>query len=232
MAAKKFLVRKRDGKTKLVRSFKVKRFPRLRKGEKLAVSRTGKFALRVKSGEIPRGYDYLDKKWKKLAKRVAAGLSVKDACKEFGVDTDTFYRRRTAHKLFREYLYKCYKKAALAVDERLAAQSVRATSIVSEAMENDDPYFRYEVAKEHLRGMGRYASRVKSESHSDIDVGGSVEITGQIGEQGVLNKELAQMFVKGLIQMSVGKSMPIDIPVREVKELPSGDTKVQESQQG
>lgn len=217
-----FLVLHKDGKYRRKNSALIKRFPRVPEGEThIQLGQAERFAKRTESGDIPRGYDVLDKKWKRIAKMVASGESIKDTCKKYGVMIDTFYRRRKAHPMFKAYLKKCFEKAIGNIPNIQNRQVVRAVNIVGEAMESSDPYFRYDVAHKHLRGMGKYSTsqQVKQE------LSGNVQVTGAIEKSGV-DKDLLLTLVQGMVEMSRGKSVSV-IDIQPDQKLLNGNTQVQ-----
>lgn len=214
--ALKFLVNDKQGNPHWRSSALVKRFPRSPLAG-LPQKLSSTYAARVESGDLPRGYDRLDKKWKRVAKAVASGdQTVAEVCRKYGIGQDTFYRRRKAHPLFRKYLEKCFHSSVKNVPNVLSRHSVRAAKIIGDALESSDPYFRTDVAQKHLKGMGHYSTKheVKTDHTGHVQVDGNIERVG-------LDKEMIGMFVRGLVEISRGKPMDaIDVPAEEVKLLP------------
>lgn len=201
---------------------KILRFPRLADadGNPITLSRTEQFEHRIAQGDVPRGYEKLTKKWKRVAREIASGESVHDVCEKHGVGVPTFYRRRRAHPLFRTFLYRCYLRATEDLELKLEGQTHRAAHIVEEAMESQDPYFRYDVARDVLKGRGRWAQKVKSEQ----DVKGSIVHDVRVDDGGLSRKEMKTL-VEGLIHsLGSGIAAPhiIDVEPEPPKELPSG----------
>ena len=215
----------------------VMRFPRLgpfssdREAKKhlTGLTRTQRFELRTASGNLPKGYDHMSSKQKKLAKYIARGISIHDACAAAGVARETFYRWRRAHPLFRKYLSRVSLEYAKHVDQRLEGQHPRAVTVVEEAMHSGDPYFEYEVAKDLLKGQGKYKTSVNSQQQisGGLSVGGSFQV-----ESHGIDKDLMKIFVSAL----VGKAQETkQVPTIDVKALPESkdDSKeVQRKEEG
>ena len=79
---------------------------------------------KVASGHLPRGWDRLDKKKKSLARKVARGMSVADACKLLHIESSNFYLWRECHPLFRRYFEKCAMKFAGLVNMRIDSNQI------------------------------------------------------------------------------------------------------------
>jgi hypothetical protein len=186
------------------------------------LSRLEKYELRTASGDLPLGYDRLTKKQKKLAKYIASGISIGDACRLAKCARETLFRWRRAHPLFREYLRKTCLKYAQRVDERLEGQLPRAVQIVEDAMSSGDPYFEYEVSKDLLKGKGKYKSSIQSQQQ----VSGAINVTGKhdVTTHG-MDREMLLMFVNAL----VGKAQETkDIKTIDVKALPESTEETKE----
>jgi hypothetical protein len=202
----------------------IQRFPRLkrftsakeakRERKRLGLSRLQSFEMRVAAGYLPRGYNHLSKRQKKLAKYIARGISIEDACHLSKCTREVFFRWRRAHPLFRKYLEKVSLLYAQRVDDKLEGQLPRAAQIVEEAMNSGDPYFEYEASKDLLKGKGKYKSSVQSQQQ----ISGGINLTGkhEIHTHG-MDKELMMMFVNAL----VGKAQETkEIKTIDVKALP------------
>lgn len=215
----------------------IRRFPRLatvqqlkEKGKKLGLSRLETFEMRVASGNLPRGYTRLTKKQKRVAKYIARGVPIREACDLANCARESFFRWRRTHPLFRNYLQKICLKYAQLIDEKLEGQLPRAAQIVEDAMNSGDPYFEYESAKDLLKGKGKYKSSVQSQQQ----ISGGIKVTGRqdIHTHGI-DKETLMFFVNAL----VGKAQEVrslkSVKTIDVKVLPEstdGSTKVQEEE--
>lgn len=185
----------------------IHRFPRLKPGMIMPLKRKNtvqNFVDRIDRGEIPKGYDRLTKRQKKVARMIAAGHSLTYVCKQTSLEKDTFYRWRRAHPLFREYLYKRVLKNAQDLDERLESQVVRAVQVVDDAMDFDDIYLRATVAQNVLKGRGRWKSSHKTEG----TVENHVKVSGKVKVEDVgMTKDVIQTLVQGLMSLAGGASM-------------------------
>lgn len=202
------------------------RFPRLRKhyhSENGTGSKMRKLRARLASGILPRGWDHLSKDQKKLAKRVASGMSVRDACSLSNVkDPNTFYIWRELHPLFKAYYYKVATRFATTINERLDSKLPRAVRVVEESLDNGDPYFRHEAAVQMLKGRGVYkpTTNVQGEVLQKHAFSGSVDVK----QTHKLDREFAEMFVNALRNKAQGEGLkkiePKIIDVDVVRELP------------
>ena len=134
---------------------KIRRFPRLLKDYPDApLTKNMKVAMQLAEDKIPRGYNILTYKMKRLARKVVDGMSVKDACRTMHMDTNTFYRYMHYHPRFKKY-YLEYAKATVAhIGDRFEAKLGRAVRLVEDALDNDDPYFAHESAVKLYRSAG------------------------------------------------------------------------------
>lgn len=210
------------------------RFPRISPGytlEKAPVvlnkhgklSRTGQYILRTLHGDTPMGYDRLKKRHKRVAKLVASGMTIQAACEETHTTLATFFRWRRSHAPFREYLNKQIVKNLADVDARLERQVVRASQVVDEALDSEDPYFATSVAKDVLKGRGRWSSS----SHSTVqqNLSGKVAVEAEVTDHG-MSADIVKMLVDGFVKMAAGKPIDervIDIEPEHVKALPPAE---------
>jgi hypothetical protein len=109
-------------------------------------------------GNLPRGYDRLADKWRRIAREVASGTTITEACRRAKVKRDTYYLYRRVHPLFQAYLQQCFEAASEDIRVWQTRQLVRAVQIVDEALNHPDAYFRYRAAKDVLKGIGAEAS--------------------------------------------------------------------------
>jgi len=200
----------------------IQRFPRLPDGSTLEnapvllrangsgrFNRTGKFLTRIVNGDPPRGYTNLSKKQKKVARFVASGMSIQEACKKAHVHEDSFFRWRRVHPLFRDYLNSKVMKNLEDVEGRLERHVIRASQVIDESLDMNDPYFRASVAKDVLKNRGRW----KSSSTVEQKIGGNLNIASTVKvDDGGMDKSLLQSLVDGLIQIAGGK------PVQKIIE--------------
>ena len=218
----------------------IRRFPRLspfatakganRESKKLGLTRLETYEMRVAQGQIPRGYDRLSKRQKKVAKYIARGVPIKEACVLADCTREVFYRWRRAHPLFREYLRKASLKYAKIVDDTLEGQLPRAAQIVEDAMNTGDPYMEYEAAKDLLKGKGKYKSSVQSQQQ----ISGGINVIGKhdIHTHGI-DKNLMLLFVNALVGKAQETKDLKSVKTIDVKALPErtdGDTEVQEEE--
>lgn len=212
----RFLVPDKKGGLKWKDSPSIRRFPRSPIG-KLKRHLASTYVARVESGDLPRGYDRLDKKWKKIARAYASGEhSAPDICRKFHVDLNTFYRRRRAHPLFVSYLKKCIARRASNIPTMMSQQDVRAVKLVGDALDSPDIYFRTDVAQKHLKGRGHYSTKheVKTDHTGHVQVDGNIERVG-------LDKDMIGMFVNAIVGLSQGRpAHTIETTAEEVKLLP------------
>jgi hypothetical protein len=193
----------------------VQRFPRLPEGKNIhsapKIWKHGKpyfggirkYEKRVAEGDIPKGYDHLTKRQKKICRLIGSGYGIKEACKKIGMGRETFFRLRRAHPLFRTYLNKQIMRNLEDVDARLERQVLRASQVVDETLDNDDTYFAADMAKSVLKGRGRWKN--STTSVVDQKISGKVGLEGQlqVSDNG-LSKELMETLVKGLLGLSNG----------------------------
>lgn len=191
------------------------RFPRLPKGKTIKTAPTlwrdgkryykgiQKYEHRVAIGDIPRGYDMLTKKQKKVCRLIGSGYKIKEACQKMGMSRETFFRLRRAHPLFREYLNKQIAANLEDVEARLERQVLRASQVMDESLDNEDPYFAADVAKSVLKGRGRW--KTSTTSVIDQKLSGNVGLKGtiQVDDQG-MKPELMETLVKGLLGLAGG----------------------------
>jgi transposase-like protein len=200
------------------------RFPRrvsrgIRDENGKRISLFKRMAMKEKLGIIPKGYKKLTKRHKKVARAVVDGMSVKDVCKKYGVDVNTYYRWNRYHKLFQQY-YLAYAERVSGLNQaRLDAKVGRAVQIVEESMESADPYFKHDVAHKHLVGTGFYKKHgeVNKKVNMVAKIDSTVEHTGK-----PLDRELVSLFVEAMAGMASGQKriQPKFIDVTEVKLLP------------
>lgn len=197
----------------------IHRFPRLlRDYPDARLTKNQKVAIKLAENRIPRGYDRITKKQKKLARLVINGSTVKDACKKLGMDTNTFYRYMHYHPLFKRYYLKYAHRVAEEVEGRLDAKLGRAIQIVEEAMDNPDYYFAYNAAEKFLHGRGVYKKNVetKKQINTAAKIHGRVEVVGK-----PLDKELMGAFIEALTgkALSAKRVEPKVIKARVVEKV-------------
>jgi hypothetical protein len=180
---------------------KIRRFPRLLKDYPDApLTRSMRERMRDEK-IVPRGYDKLTRRQMKLARKVVNGMTVKDACKTMGMDTNTFYRYMHYHKLFKNYYLHYAAKYAENIDGRLDAKAGRAIRIVEEAMDSPDDYLRYNVAEKFLAGRGFYKKNVESKQQ----ISGAVKMHGSVKHlHKPMDQEIMVAFVEAFRNMAGG----------------------------
>lgn len=212
----------------------IHRFPRLakdemkRRGLDKGLTRTQRYEIRVSTGDLPRGYNKITKKQKRLARLIVDGVPVTEACELVHVTPHSFYRWRRAHPLFRNYYLNYAKKRSGLTEKQLDALYPRAVRVVEDAMQSPDIYFAYDAAKDFLKGRGKYKTNIASKS----EVGGVVEsrVIADITQHGV-GPEMILQFVNALVSRAQGQV--IDVTPEPKKGLPSRASKeVHESQPG
>lgn len=180
----------------------IRRFPRLlRDYPDAPLTKSMRVAMKLAEKKIPRGYDKLTKKQKKLARKIINGMTVRDACKTLGMDTNTFYRYMHYHPLFKEYYLKYTAKTAGEIEGRLDAKAGRAVRIIEEAMDSPDYYHAHDVAVKYLTGRGFYKKSVDSKQQ----ITGAVKMHGTVKHlDKPMDKELMLAFVDALRGMAGG----------------------------
>lgn len=181
------------------------------------------YVERLAKGDVPKGYDRLTKRQKKVARLVAAGHSLKYVCDKVGLEADTFYRWRRAHPLFREYLYKRVLKNATDLEGRLEEQVVRSAQVIDEALDFEDIYLRTSVAQNVLKGRGRWKSNVEKKVEGNIT--STVKGEVKVHDMGA-SKELIQTLVDGLVSLAGG--VPLNEKSRKVIDVKKLDGKLPE----
>ena len=209
-----------------LREGEILRFPRLRKhyhSENGTGSKMRRLRSKIASGILPRGWDHLSKDQKKLAKRIASGMAVRDACHLSGVkDPNTFYIWRELHPLFKAYYYKVAHRFASTISDRLDSKLPRAVRVVEESLDNGDPYFRHEAAVGLLKGRGIYkpTTNVQGEVLQKHAFTGTVDVK----HNHKMDREFAMMFVGALQAKAQGAGLkrvePKVIDAEVIKELP------------
>lgn len=215
---------------------RIKRFPRLYPGKKRKKLPTDKaMKLRYEAGIMPKGYNKLTKRQKKLARMVVNGETVTYACRKLGFDTNTFYRYMNYHKLFKRYYINYGESIARNVEGRLDAKLTRAVRVIEDTLDGPDPYHRHEAAIKLLAGRGKYKKNVVSKNQ----VAGRIDLTNQAPEK-PMNQEIVFALVDAMKSMAMGTKelRPKIIDAEVVKQLPAetvitehGNTQVQEVQQ-
>jgi len=205
----------------------IQRFPRTGKDKFLGMI--------VAEGHVPRGYDHVTKRQKKLIKLIVGGMAVRDACHRADVHPNTYYRWRHYHKPFMEWYARYAKGQIHKFSERLDAKFGRAVQIIEDSMDNPDPYFKHDVAVKYLSGRGHYKrSEVSNQIHTGAILHGH---TGKVRAEVGMDKELVGAFVKALAGVATGTTNPHDpriIPAKVLKSLPEPrqdgiDTKISKS---
>jgi len=150
----------------------IRRFPRLPVSKKIREKRAHikRLQAKIERGFVPKGWDILKPRQKKLIRKVLRGESVVSACEKVGVDPNTYYRWLHCHKLFRAFYVKMASKLANEVDMRLDGLLPRAIRVVEETLDSPDPYHRYDAAHDLLKGKGKYKSKVESKSETTARV--------------------------------------------------------------
>ena len=154
--------------------------------------------IQKEAGLVPRGYSLpLKKKHKRVIRLVVNGMKVRKACREVGIDQNTWYRWMNAYPNFKKYYIAYAEKAAELAVTRLEAKIPKAVAIVEESMESEDPYFAYDVAHKHLHGMGIYKKEVKSDR--------KIQFTGKLaGSMKHENMPMNEDFLKALVGVMTG----------------------------
>lgn len=174
----------------------IMRFPRTRK----------RFLGMTINNKIPRGYNYITKKQKRLIKLIIDGMPVRDACTKAGVSPNSYYRWRHYSKPFNEYYTKYGKRQLENVNQRLDAKFGRAVQIIEDSMENPDPYFKHDVAVKYLSGRGHYKKNVEgTQVHTGAVLHG---VTGKVKAEIGMDKELVSAFVSALAGAAEGIKNP------------------------
>jgi len=214
----------------------IRRFPRLPKGDKKVwgLSKRNRISVKMTRGDLPRGYDHLTKKHRRVAQRYAAGLSVRDICKLERMDSNTFYAWMNYHKLFRQYVERCSQRQIELVDARLDARMPRAVKVIEEALESSDMYHATDAAFGLLKGRGKLKHTVQSKQ----EIESNINLRGKIKAE-VVDKSAAHALVEGLRIIAAGaqqlKPKVIDVkalPESIVEELRSERTPIQADDQG
>jgi hypothetical protein len=157
--------------------------------------------MQLAKGHIPRGYDHLTKKQKKLARKIVNGMTISDACKCLRMSPDTYYRYMHYHAKFKAYYLRYAEKTANQVEGRLDAKLGRAVRVVENALDSPDDYFAHESAVKFLTGRGFYKRSLDSKKSISKDVKFSGKVT-HIAK--VEDKELMKAFVQALGAMTSG----------------------------
>jgi hypothetical protein len=192
------------------------------------MSRIERYEMRVAAGDIPKGYDRLSGKQKRIAKMIARGISHHDACKIVGVARDTFYRWRRSHLPFRKFLAKACLRYASHVDESLESKLPRAVQVVEDALNSGDQYFEYDAARDLLKGRSKYKTSVMSKQ----EITGGLAISGkhEIHTHG-MDKDMVMMFVNALVgKAQETKALPPPIDIKALPEY-NDDTEVQDKEE-
>ena len=180
---------------------KIRRFPRLLKDYPDAkLTKNQRVAIQLAEKRIPRGYDKLTKRQKKLARYIINGMTIRDACRKLEMDTNTFYRYLHYHPLFKKYYHRYAEKTANEIEGRMDAKYGRAMHIVDQAMDNPDIYLAYGAAKDFLTGRGIYKKNIESKKQ----ITGAVKLHGKIETASKpMDGKLVEMFIEAL----TGKAM-------------------------
>ena len=190
----------------------------------------------IANGKIPKGYHRLTSTMRRVARKTVAGSSVKEVCKHYHIDVNTFYRWLHFHRPFQEYYYRKAQEYAATVESRLDAKLPRAVELVEQSLDSGDPYFATEQAMALLKGRGRLITNVKK----DTVVTGKIEhVSSQRAlEESGATKEVLMTLVNALVSQSQGvktvKPKIIDVktlPAAVVEGLPHGGEALQEVQQ-
>jgi hypothetical protein len=181
----------------------VRRFPRLLKDyPDCELTKSQRIAGQVRQGKLPRGYDKLTKKQKKLARLIINGMTVKDACRIVRMDSNTFYRYMRYHKYFKDYYLRYAHRSAVELEGRLDAKAGRAIQVVEEAMDNPDYYFAHDAAVKFLNGRGLY----KKNTEINKQIRKNISLSGEITHVGKpLDGELINVFVEAMAKMASGQ---------------------------
>jgi len=194
------------------------RFPRLKNSKR--ASRRARMREQIASGHLPRGWDRLTRKQKKLAKRVGSGMKIVDACRLCHTSEKQFYRWRELHPLFRNYLRKYSLRYASMVNAHIDGALPTAVRVVEESLQSKDPYFAHEAAVQLLKGRGIYrpTSNVQGEVRTIHE--GTVDVKHDHNHK--MDKEFAVMFVDALKAKATGQGLkqlqPKIIDVEVLKE--------------
>lgn len=179
---------------------KIRRFPRLLKDYPDAhLTKSMKVSMKLAENRIPRGYDKLTRRQKKLAKKIINGMTVKDACKTMGMDKNTFYRYMHFHPKFKAYYLAYAQKASTEMDGRLDAKLGRAIQIVENALDSPDDYFAHESAVKFLTGRGFYTKSVKADKNitKNVNIHGEIKHTHK-----PMDKDFMMAFVQAFSNMT------------------------------
>ncbi len=219
---------------------RVQRFPRLAEDYPDAESVGGKpltliqrQRLRAARGILPRGYNKLTRKMRRVAKKVVmAGLPVNEACRVTGVDTNTYYRWINLHPKFQAYYRKLVERSVNLVEARLDGKLMRAVRVVEDTMETRDPYLAHEAAVKLLTGRGKYKKHGHNEQETTLNA--RVLHGGEIKSSGITDKEFLLAFVDRLVQVAQGPPpvQPKIIDAEVVKMLPEPKNESAEVQKG
>jgi transposase-like protein len=217
----------------------IRRFPRLAEDDPLIpevypllykkLTGSQKLRKRIEKGDMPRGWDKLTKKHKKLIRLVLRGTSVIEACDQVGFHRKSFYKWLNLWPKFRKYYFFMSEKLVIErneVDQRLDAALPRAARLVEDALQSEDTYFATEQAVTLLKGRGRLKTSIQQKNDSKLDI----TTTGKLVQEHTLSPELATLFVNALVNKASGLPLdakPIDIellaPVQDdTKELADG----------
>lgn len=206
---------------------KIHRFPRLWEDypmaiphlQHLSVNRRAKAVLQM--GLQSKRWGKLDKRQKKLIRKIVSGTPINEALKKYGVSQNTYYRWMNGHALFQKYFRKQALKTAEMVETRLDGNLGRAVRVVEEAMSSRDPYFAYNAAEKLLTGRGKYrrSTDLKKEVSGTVNVHENVEVNKH------MDADMMRLFIEALAGKARGDSKLIEKPkvidVEILKQLPA-----------
>jgi hypothetical protein len=202
------------------------RFPRLIKDfpkyalDALKHTKMERYRALILNGITPKGWRRLTRRQKQIARRIAAGFSIRDVCRKYKMDSNTFYHWLHCHPLFQKYYYRQAARNAGIVDKRLDASVHRAIRVVEESLNSGDPYFAHEAAVQFLKGRGKYKPQMT------VDKRGSIQhqFSGTVNENVTIKDEkVVHLLVEAMHKMAGGgtqEERPKIIDAEVVKELP------------
>lgn len=201
---------------------------------KKPLTRHQRLVRQAAKGIVPKRYQILTKRQKKVARLIVSGMPVLDVCKRMKLDSNTYYNWLHCHPLFKKYYYKVAEQRAMFVEQRLDAKLPRAVRIIEDSLESRDPYFAAETAVTLLKGRGKF----KSNTAVQQELKGNVQINATVENLGGNSKEMAHAFLEAMAQMASGgqfvrpKIININkLPAAEIETLRGESPSIQEGEQ-
>jgi hypothetical protein len=184
-------------------------------------SKRQRYRAMILSGDTPKGWGRLTRRQKRIARRVASGISVREVCRSEGAKSDTFYHWLHNHRLFQKYFYKAASMYAGHIDKRLDSNVPRAVRVVEDALNSGDQYFAHDAAVQLLKGRGKYqpTTNVKKQGSMSHTFDGSIGINQKIK---VEDRKTITLLIEAMTNSAAGGKpvKPKIIDVEAIKALP------------